>query len=69
MISNKVEDQLALVERHACWTQDEEDDAYEQALQDVVDDDGRAWAAGNIRIGDYILLGKSLKYAFSVIAS
>ena len=37
---------------------DDEDEAiYAEALQRVLDEsDGRAWAAGNIRMGDYILL-------------
>lgn len=56
MISNKVEDKLQLVNRHADWTQHDEAQAYEQALKEVLDEDGRAWADGNIRVGDYILL-------------
>ncbi|KAK8061686.1 glycosyl transferase family group 2 domain-containing protein [Apiospora phragmitis] len=30
--------------------------AYEQSLKEVLEDDGRAWADGNIRVGDYILI-------------
>lgn len=35
---------------------DDEDEAYEQALDHVLAENPRAWAAGNIRIGDYILI-------------
>jgi len=56
MISNKVEEKLLMVNRHAEWSQHDEAQAYEQALKEVLDEDGRAWADGNIRVGDYILL-------------
>lgn len=56
MISNKVEEKLATVNRPPSWTQVDEARAYEQALQEVVDEHGRAWADGNIRMGDYVLL-------------
>ncbi|KAF8540092.1 glycosyl transferase family group 2-domain-containing protein [Trichophaea hybrida] len=56
MISCKVEDKLAEVERDGNWTQVKEAQAYEQCLKDVLEADGRAWADGNIRVGDYILL-------------
>ncbi len=57
MISNKVEDKLALVERHEKWTEEDERRAYDDAFSAVIEEeDGRAWAAGNIRVGDYILL-------------
>lgn len=57
MISLRVEDKLLLVERHEGWTQRDEDAAYQTCLQEVLDEEeGRAWADGNIRIGDYILL-------------
>ncbi|KAJ9474297.1 Glyco_trans_2-like domain-containing protein [Pseudozyma hubeiensis] len=37
--------------------EDEEESIYAEALQRVLDEsNGRAWAAGNIRMGDYILL-------------
>lgn len=57
MVSNKVEDKLALIERHQKWTQNDEANAYNQRLSDVLnEEEGRAWADGNIRICDYILL-------------
>ncbi|KAI9743921.1 MAG: hypothetical protein M1818_002655 [Claussenomyces sp. TS43310] len=57
MISNKVEERLLLVQRNANWTQEEEAQAYGQCLLDVLnEEEGRAWADGNIRVGDYILL-------------
>lgn len=58
MISCKVEDKLALIERDESWTQAKEAQAYEDCLKEVLEEDGRAWADGNIRVGDYILLGK-----------
>lgn len=60
MISCKVEDRLRQIERPETWTQNDEANAYESCLKQVLEEDGRAWADGNIRIGDYILLGKSL---------
>ncbi|KAG9258543.1 glycosyl transferase family group 2-domain-containing protein [Emericellopsis atlantica] len=56
MISNKVEEKLQAISRPAEWSQHDEAQAYEQALKDVLEQDGRAWADGNIRVGDYILL-------------
>ena len=57
MVSNKVEDKLLLVERTSDWTQEDEYAAYDQCLAQVLtDEEGRAWAEGNIRVGDYILL-------------
>jgi hypothetical protein len=57
MVSCRVEERLAAVARRADWNQYDEAQAYEQALKDVLDDEqGRAWADGNIRMGDYILL-------------
>ncbi|TVY28420.1 hypothetical protein LHYA1_G002821 [Lachnellula hyalina] len=57
MISNKVEDKLLLLERFQGWTQDHEYAAYERCLAEALhEEDGRAWADGNIRVGDYILL-------------
>jgi hypothetical protein len=56
-ISNKVEDKLLLVERTATWTQEDEYAAYDQCLAQVLtEEEGRSWAEGNIRGGDYILL-------------
>ncbi|KAL7621023.1 hypothetical protein AAE478_008335 [Parahypoxylon ruwenzoriense] len=56
MISCKVEDKLALHERGPEWSQADEAQAYERALKEVLEEDGRAWADGNIRVGDYILI-------------
>jgi cellulose synthase/poly-beta-1,6-N-acetylglucosamine synthase-like glycosyltransferase len=56
MLSNNVEEKLAEVTRHEKWTQDDEAKEYARCLKEVVEEDGRAWADGNIRIGDYIIL-------------
>ncbi|KAK3939748.1 putative glycosyltransferase [Diplogelasinospora grovesii] len=56
MVSCKVEDKLALVARGPEWSQHDEAQAYERALKEVLEEDGRAWADGNIRVGDYILI-------------
>ncbi|KAH6674286.1 glycosyl transferase family group 2-domain-containing protein [Halenospora varia] len=57
MISNKVEEKLTCIERSANWNQQDEDAAYDQCLAEVLtEEEGRAWAEGNIRVGDYILL-------------
>jgi hypothetical protein len=56
MISCKVEEKLALYERGPEWTQHDEALAYESALKEVLEEDERAWADGNIRVGDYILI-------------
>lgn len=56
-ISLKVEDKLLEVDRGVIWTHEEEEEAYHKCLTEVLDEElGRAWAEGNIRIGDYILL-------------
>jgi hypothetical protein len=56
-VSNRVEGKMDTVERHDAWTQEEDAKAYSQALSEVMEEDqGRTWADGNIRIGDYILL-------------
>ncbi|TLD18431.1 hypothetical protein PspLS_10083 [Pyricularia sp. CBS 133598] len=56
MISCKVEEELEKVQRGPEWTQHDEAQAYEHALKVVLEKDGRAWADGNIRVGDYILI-------------
>ncbi|KAG5931353.1 hypothetical protein E4U53_001809 [Claviceps sorghi] len=56
MISCKVEEKLQAIDRPLEWSQHDEAQAYEQALREVLEEDGRAWADGNIRVGDYILL-------------
>ncbi|KAE9378208.1 hypothetical protein N431DRAFT_329529 [Stipitochalara longipes BDJ] len=57
MVSNKVEEKLLLVNRNQHWTQEQEYSAYDECLAQVLaEEEGRAWAEGNIRVGDYILL-------------
>ena len=56
-VSQRVEDRLNAIDRSPSWTRDDEADAYNEALAEVVKgDEGRTWADGNIRMGDYILL-------------
>lgn len=59
MLSNNVEAKLAEVERGEEWTQSDEAMEYERCLNEALQENGRAWADGNIRIGDYILLGRA----------
>lgn len=56
MISNKVEEKLLLIQHTQHWTQEQENAAYNECLAQVLAEEGRAWAEGNIRVGDYILL-------------
>ncbi|KAK7203186.1 putative glycosyltransferase family 2 protein [Myxozyma melibiosi] len=56
-ISNRVEEKLEKIERHEKWTDLEEEAAYENALREVIaEENGECLAAGDIRIGDLILL-------------
>jgi len=56
-VSNRVEEKLAAVQRGSRWSAEQETAAYQQCLADVLqEDEGRTWAEGNIRMGDYILL-------------
>jgi cellulose synthase/poly-beta-1,6-N-acetylglucosamine synthase-like glycosyltransferase len=56
-ISNRVEEKLLAINRGSKWDEERENAAYQQCLADVMqEDEGRTWAEGNIRIGDYILL-------------
>lgn len=56
-VSCRVEDKLAEVTRGASWSQMDEANAYTSALTQVVEEDqGRTWADGNVRFGDYILI-------------
>ncbi|KAI1609612.1 glycosyl transferase family group 2-domain-containing protein [Exophiala viscosa] len=56
-VSARVEDKLFQVVRHDSWTAENEREAYDNALAEVIrEDDGRTQAEGNVRIGDYILL-------------
>ena len=64
MLSNRVEEKLALVERSEMWQQTEEAIEYARCLGEVLDEEeGRAWADGNIRVGDYIILSESNSHA------
>jgi cellulose synthase/poly-beta-1,6-N-acetylglucosamine synthase-like glycosyltransferase len=57
IVSNKVEDKLLELLRTPVWSQKEEDAAYQECLTKVIEElNGKAWAKGNIRVGDYILL-------------
>lgn len=56
MISIKVEEALLRVDRGQNWDEEKERAAYQQCLARVLEEDQRAWAAGDIRVGDYILL-------------
>ncbi|RYP78864.1 hypothetical protein DL771_000249 [Monosporascus sp. 5C6A] len=57
MISNRIEEKLKQFQRTPEWTQAHEQEAYEQCLQQVLEEDeGRTQAEGNIRVGDYILI-------------
>jgi cellulose synthase/poly-beta-1,6-N-acetylglucosamine synthase-like glycosyltransferase len=58
-VSTRVEDKLMAMIRASdgSWTPDEDRIAYASALAEVIEEDaGRTQAAGNIRVGDYILL-------------
>ncbi|KIW40901.1 hypothetical protein, variant 2 [Exophiala oligosperma] len=56
-ISARIEDGLARVSRHETWSQQDEDNAYRDMLGQVLkEDQGRTWADGDVRIGDYILI-------------
>jgi hypothetical protein len=58
MLSCNVEDKLCRYHdpAPANWTQMDEANAYETCLKEVLEEHGRAWADGNIRVGDYIVL-------------
>lgn len=57
MISNKVEDRLARINRGPHWKDTDESRAYTAALEHVLEETGGvAWADGYIRIGAHILL-------------
>jgi len=56
MVSCNVETKLAQVQRHELWNQNDEALEYERCLREVLEEHGRAWADGNVRIGDYILI-------------
>jgi hypothetical protein len=60
MLSCNVEERLLRYRRGDDWTQTDEAQAYETCLKEALEENGRAWADGNIRIGDYILLSMNL---------
>ncbi|KAJ9639144.1 uncharacterized protein PV06_09197 [Exophiala oligosperma] len=56
-VSSRVEDKMAEVERTPNWTQEDEDQLYSSAFEAIIkEDQGRTWGAGNIRMGDFILI-------------
>lgn len=56
-VSARLEDKLTVHPRGEHWSPDHERDIYESKINAVIDEDeGRTWAAGNVRLGDYILL-------------
>ncbi|CAN9431580.1 unnamed protein product [Alternaria alternata] len=56
-ISCRVEDLMAQQPRGEGWSQLEENALYKEVMEAVMTEhEGEAWADGNIRIGDYILL-------------
>lgn len=56
-VSARIEDAMAQVNRRGPWNQDDEDALYEHCLAQILEDDnGRTWAEGDLRIGDYILI-------------
>jgi hypothetical protein len=57
-ISCLVEDELATFDRAPGWTQADETELYEGCLRKVLEEKAQAWAEGNIRVGDYILLSE-----------
>lgn len=58
--SNRVEEKLQTVQRDEKWTTTDELNAYEEMLTKTLDeqpdDQPKAWASGNVRLGDYILI-------------
>ena len=55
-LAYNVEERLSRIERPEGWTDEDEDAAYHEVMEQVVKEDGRAWAAGDIRIGEIILI-------------
>lgn len=56
-LSIAVEDKLARIDRHWNWNKRDENRAYYRALKEAREErGGEAWADGDIRVGDYILL-------------
>lgn len=60
MISTKVEEKLAWVYRGEDWSQEDETVKYERCLAEVMSQlNTNPLVSGDIRIGDYILIGWS----------
>lgn len=56
-VSSRLEDKLLQYERTPGWTQANEQRLYNECLDSIKEEDeGRTWAGGNVRMGDYILL-------------
>ena len=55
-LSYRVEERLTMLERGPSWTDLDEEQAYQDILKEVVKSDGRAWADGDIRVGDIVLI-------------
>jgi hypothetical protein len=56
-LSVQVEEALNAQPRHPGWNQHDENNAYRACLQQLLAErEGEAWADGNIRMGDYILI-------------
>lgn len=56
-VSSRVEDKLLQFARPSAWSQADEQNLYNECLESVKQEDqGRTWAGGNVRMGDYILL-------------
>ena len=56
-VSSRLEDKLLQFERPSAWTHADEQRLYNDCLDSIKEEDeGRTWAGGNVRIGDYILL-------------
>lgn len=56
-VSARVEEKLGSIQRPTDWNVSMEQNSYDLALAQILEDDGgRTWAEGNVRIGDYILL-------------
>lgn len=56
-VSNRVEDKMAQFQRTITWNQEDENHLYQTSFDQVLKEDaGRTWGAGDIRMGDYILL-------------
>lgn len=56
-VSSRIEEKLLAIHRGPNWTQETETGAYRNCLEEVkIEDRGKTWAEGNVRIGDYILI-------------